>query len=210
MISSILREPQVKDWFTDIRVKWRFNLERAPWWGGFFERMVQSTKNCLKKVVGKARLSHDELTTVLAEVEATINSRPFMYVSLDDIEEPLTPSHLLVGRRLSRLPDPSVDEDNDEDYEYLLGLRDNHRFSTASGGTRSLMNIGDVVLIQDENQPRTLWKLGRIEELLTGSDGRVRGARLRVRAGNKHTSLKRPMQLLYPVEVTGTLERTQI
>ena len=239
MISSILREPQVKDWFTDIRVKWRFNLERAPWWGGFFERMVQSTKNCLKKVVGKARLSHDELTTVLAEVEATINSRPLMYVSLDDIEEPLTPSHLLVGRRLSSLPDPSVDEDNDEDYvpnstaesltkqmsylsrtlnhfwnrwknEYLLGLRDNHRFSTASGGTRSLMNIGDVVLIQDENQPRTLWKLGRIEKLLTGSDGRVRGARLRVRAGNKHTSLKRPMQLLYPVEVTGTLERTQI
>ena len=53
----------------------------------------------------------------------------------------------------------------------ICGLRDNHRFNTASGGTKSFMSIGDVVLIQDDNQPRTLWKLGRIEEIFTGSDG---------------------------------------
>ena len=28
----------------EARVEWSFNIERAPWWGGFFERLVQSTK----------------------------------------------------------------------------------------------------------------------------------------------------------------------
>ena len=114
LLRSIALLP-VKELIADIRVKWMFNVERAPWWGGFFERLVQSTKNYVKKVVGKARLSH-ELTTVLAEVKATINSQPLMYVSLDDIEEPLTPSHLLVGRRLANIPHPGVAEDNDEVY----------------------------------------------------------------------------------------------
>ena len=54
-------------------IKWVFNLEKAPWWGGFFERMVQSVKRCLKKSIGKARLSYHELTTVLTEIEAIIN-----------------------------------------------------------------------------------------------------------------------------------------
>ena len=50
------------------RIEWRFNLERAPWWGGFFERMVESVKRCLHKVIGNARLTFDELLTVLVEV----------------------------------------------------------------------------------------------------------------------------------------------
>ena len=47
------------------RIEWKFNLERAPWWGGFFERMVQSVKRCLRKVLGNARLTYDELLTTL-------------------------------------------------------------------------------------------------------------------------------------------------
>ena len=45
------------------RIEWRFKLERAPWWGGMFERMVESVKSCLKKVLGNARLSFDEVST---------------------------------------------------------------------------------------------------------------------------------------------------
>ena len=59
-----------------LSVKWTFNLERALWWGGLFERMIQTTKRCLKKIVGNARLTYyDELLTSLIEVEMTFYSR---------------------------------------------------------------------------------------------------------------------------------------
>lgn len=62
-------------------------------------------KRCLRKAIGKAKLSYDELMTSLVEVEATLNSRPISYLSSENIEEPLTPSHLLIGRRVITLPD---------------------------------------------------------------------------------------------------------
>ena len=69
--------------------EWQFNVERAPWWGGMFERMVGSTKKCLRKMIGQARLSFDEMNTAIVEVEMTLNSRPISYVSTEDPEEPL-------------------------------------------------------------------------------------------------------------------------
>ena len=47
--------------------------------------------------MGQAKLSYYELLTVLMEVEMVLNFRPLTYVSADDFEEPLTPSHLLIG-----------------------------------------------------------------------------------------------------------------
>ena len=55
------------------------------------------TKRCLKKIIGKARLSYDELLTAVTEVKGILNSRLLTYVQSDDIEEVLTPSHLLTG-----------------------------------------------------------------------------------------------------------------
>ena len=74
-------------------IKWRFNLARAPWWGG-------STKRCLRKAIGKCHLTFEEFVTVLDEMEAVLNSRPITYVYENDTETPLTPSHLFCGRRL--------------------------------------------------------------------------------------------------------------
>ena len=48
---------EVKTHLAPLHVKWTFNIERAPWWGGVFERMVKSVKRCLRKVVAKASLS---------------------------------------------------------------------------------------------------------------------------------------------------------
>ena len=42
----------------------KLNIESAPWYGGFFERLVQSIKRCLKKQFGKARIDHDEMITI--------------------------------------------------------------------------------------------------------------------------------------------------
>ena len=50
-------------------------MERAPWWGGFFERMIQVLKHCLRKLMGQAKLTYQELLTSVAEVEL-MNSQP--------------------------------------------------------------------------------------------------------------------------------------
>ena len=55
-----------------------------------------SVKRCLRKVLGNASLTQDELTTVLVEVEATLNSRPLTYQHEEIDSQILTPSHLLV------------------------------------------------------------------------------------------------------------------
>lgn len=49
--------------------------------------------------------TYEELLTVLTEVECILNSRPLTYLYPDDLEEPLTPSQLISGRRLLSLPD---------------------------------------------------------------------------------------------------------
>ena len=69
----------------------------------FFERLVKSVKLSLKKCLRNARLNYDELSTTLVEVLALLNSRPLTYV-YDEFEEPLTPSHLVIGRRILSMP----------------------------------------------------------------------------------------------------------
>ena len=56
IISAILSSTRVAHYFAGIQVEWSFNHEKAPWWGGFFERMIKSMKGCLKRVIGHARL----------------------------------------------------------------------------------------------------------------------------------------------------------
>ena len=87
-------------------------LHSGPWWCGFFERMVRMTTRCLKKMIGRARLSYDKQVTAITEVEAVVNSRPLLYISSDDLDEPLTPAHLLTGRRLLSLPDCQASDDD--------------------------------------------------------------------------------------------------
>ena len=119
-LKIVFKDGTVKEYLTSLGTDWIFNVESAPWWGGAFERLVRSTKRCLRKLVGRAQVSFDELVTTLAEIESVINSRPLMYVSAGDIEEPLTPSHLIVGRRILNLPDHLSHLDDIGDEEFSL------------------------------------------------------------------------------------------
>jgi len=60
---------------------------------------------------------------------------------------------------------------------------------------------GEVVLLHDERNLRGFWKLARIEELLKGPDGHVRGAVIRVPSRSSSTILRRPLSRLYPLEI---------
>ena len=87
--------------------------------------------------------------------------------------------------------------------EYLIELRESHRYNCGKAED-SQVAIGDVVIIHDKDQPRGFWRLGQVQELIRGRDGRVRGAILRV-AGKDHSStLHCLLQLLYPLEVRTT------
>ena len=75
-ITRIFNDPGVKQHFAREHMKWTFNLEKAPWWGGVFERLVKSVKRCLKKTISGARLTYEELLAVIIEVEMILNCRP--------------------------------------------------------------------------------------------------------------------------------------
>lgn len=89
-IMRLMNNPAVKQYFANARMKWTFNLVRAPWWSGIFERLARSVKRCLKKTIGGATLTSEELLTVVVEVKMILNCRPLSYVSGEDAEEPLT------------------------------------------------------------------------------------------------------------------------
>ena len=229
-LQAILKDPQTQAHMEGQQIEWKFITEKAPWQGGVYERMVKSTKRCLKKTVGRKSLTHDELLTLVTEVEAVLNSRPISYVSSEDTEEPLTPSHLITGHRILSLPDTTVvGEEEDPGYEptrshltrrmshlavlkerfwrrwrqeYLQELREHHLRQSAKPGLSRELQVDEPVVIYDEDHPRGLWRLGRIQELIRSTDGAVRAARVVVVSGNgKKTTLKRPIQHLHPLEV---------
>lgn len=71
--------------------------------------MIKSTK-LPKKTLGKARLTYEEVLTILTEVECIVNSRALTYLYPDNLGEPLTPAHLISGRQLLSLPDTTKSE----------------------------------------------------------------------------------------------------
>lgn len=93
---DVVTDEKVSYFSTKCYIKWRFIVELAPWMGGFYERLVGLTKRALQKTIGAQSLTQKQLSTVLTEVEAVINSRPLVYVD-DDINSSiaLTLSHFL-------------------------------------------------------------------------------------------------------------------
>ena len=84
---------------------------------------------------------------------------------------------------------------------YLIELRNAHRYLNQNDTIRTV-SVGDVVVVHEEAQPEGKWRVGKILDLIVGSDGCTRGALVQVRSkGGKCTKLKRPVQQLYPLEI---------
>ena len=65
---------EVLRYLTDNQIMWQFIVEKAPWWGGFWERLIQSVKRPLRRVIGRANLTYDELQTLVVEIEGLITN----------------------------------------------------------------------------------------------------------------------------------------
>ncbi|XP_036345104.1 uncharacterized protein LOC118754336 [Rhagoletis pomonella] len=87
-------------------INWHFIPPAAPNFGGIWEAAVKSMKLHLKRVVGQATLTFEELYTILKQIEACLNSRPLTALTDDpDDLTVLTPGHFLVGRSLTTSPE---------------------------------------------------------------------------------------------------------
>ena len=206
----------------------KFIPKRAPWFGGFWERLVGLTKNTLKKILGRTHITLEGLQTIIVEVEALLNERPLTYTSCDISDpEPISPSQLLQGRRIVTLPYPMTQDDDPEfgnnddsalrhrakrqvlliDHfwkrwrnEYLTPLRETHR---TTGNNDQQVKVGDVVLVHDDTK-RVNWKLAVIESVNKGRDNIIRSANIRTSTGRTN----HPISRLYPLEVSSSTDLT--
>ena len=88
----------------EYEILWKFNLSRAPWWGGQFERLIGVVKLAMFKVIGRGYLTWDELSEVMLAIEIQINRRPLMYVE-DDIQLPTLTAASFLHQRTCQLPE---------------------------------------------------------------------------------------------------------
>ena len=144
-IKRIRQNEKMQDYLAQHSIRWQFNLSRASWWGGIFERMVGIVKSALYKATGAAKLTFKEMQDVLLDVQLVINNRPLSYCE-DDIQLPtLTPNMLIFGKA-NYLPEEQLSEIEDKDLrkrakyilrckeslwkrwksEYLRALRERH------------------------------------------------------------------------------------
>ncbi|KAK7906730.1 hypothetical protein WMY93_015342 [Mugilogobius chulae] len=168
-------------------------------------------------------LKDASLRTFFYEAMAIVNSRPLTVDSLCSPRDPLplTPNHLLTMKPARALPPPGnfVPEDvyskrqwRQVQYlaeqfwsrwrkEYLANICSRQCWREP----RRNLQMGDIVILKDDDAPRNEWKLGRVLETMPGKDGLVRKVRLMlgdrrfVRKGEqitKTSEVERPIQKL--------------
>ena len=202
---------QIEDFIVTRKIKWKFNTPQSPHQGGFFESMVKLTKKALRVIVGQQTLSWNEMSTVFAEVESLVNSRPLGQPSNDANDlQPLTPNHLVLGRATADIPPHPFQEATTyrKRFEYVQSLVQLFWSRFQREYLQTLMQrtkwkrkerplkIGDVVLMVDENVNRGKWNLARVIEVFPGNDGVIQNVKLKTKTGEYKRSVQKCCPIL--------------
>jgi hypothetical protein len=67
---------RVQDFLATEGCDWKFIPPHGPHFGGLWEAAVKSMKYHLRRTLGDHISTYEELCTLLAEIEACVNSRP--------------------------------------------------------------------------------------------------------------------------------------
>ena len=80
--------------------------------------------------------------------------------------------------------------------EYLKALQERHEKLEDPG--QALPDTGNIVLIGDDNNPKSKWNLRKITDVIKGRDGIIPGYRIR---NNKVDAIERPLKLIRDLEI---------
>lgn len=201
-------------------IQWHMIPPKAPHFGGLWEAAVKVAKRQLHRQLGNALLSFENMSTVLTQIEACMNSRPLtpMTENPDDLAI-LTPAHFLIGSSLSALPDADLahiptNRLNHYQYiqqrvqrfwhqwrtEYLVELQKENKRIVPNRAIRP----GRMVVLIDEYLAPVKWPLARIEEIHPGKDGLVRVVTLRTSKGILRRPITKICLLPYEEEIAST------
>ena len=201
-VRCLLRSPKLHERLSYQGVKWKFIVERSPWQGGFWERLVRSVMRCLVTVVGRALLTYFDLSTILVEIEAVINARPLTYVFYDSegISYPLTPSHLINGRNLLQKPNENYTEIVST-YD-ALSRRARYQHHLLSQFTKRWKEEYLIGLMEAYKTRQNTNNVCLSEKLIMGADSKVRAAQVQLPTTKGKKLLQRPVQHLIPLEIS--------
>ena len=145
------------------------------------------------------KLTFEELTTTLTQIEACLNSRPLTPLSTDPTDlNALTPAHFLVGDSLFSIPDPDLTEIpvNRLSRWQLVQLLQQHVWRRWSKefltrmqqrpkwlAKRREIEVNDMVLVKSDGLAPTTWPLARVIAIHPGADGLTRVVSLRTAKG---------------------------
>ncbi|XP_075163077.1 uncharacterized protein LOC142235702 [Haematobia irritans] len=177
--------------------RWEFIPPNAPHIGGLWEAGVKSFKTHFKKVAQNYRYTFEEFGTLLARIEAVLNSRPLSPMTDDPLElNALTPGHFLRGAPLIAMPEaPSETLTFTDRWEKLKALQHHFARRWKDEYLKELQRrykwqspkrnvpIGQMVVIRDDQLPPCEWKLGRITKTFPGLDGHVRVVEIKTSNG---------------------------
>lgn len=196
-----VEDTEIRNFLLKNEVEWKFIPPRAPHMGGLWERAVRSAKTHLVKVVGDAHLTYEQLYTILCQVEGVLNSRPLTALSDDPNDySALTPGHFLIGDSLAtfpeRYPEDEVPVNRLKIYERLQAMLRHFWKRWSSEYLTSIQHrvkwqrkndtavqVGDLVLLKDDNLPALQWRLGRVSVVHPGTDNIVRVVTVKTSAG---------------------------
>ena len=122
-LRNVMQDERLHDFLAKLNIKWQFNLTKAPWWGGQFERMIGLVKQAFNKSVGNGTLTWSELQDVLLDVEVALNNRPLSYVE-EDVQLPLLTPNMLQFGHPNLLPEDHNQENPDLLARYLAKCKD--------------------------------------------------------------------------------------
>lgn len=90
-------------------ITWHLCPPKAPHFGGLWEAAVKVAKTHLYRQLGNSRLTFEEMTTLLTQIEAAMNSRPLVPLSEDPNDlSCLTPAHFLIGSTMQAIPEQDL------------------------------------------------------------------------------------------------------